>query len=292
MDKVLKIIEQETKGTCYKSFKYCLDNVKVPTLNYEELPRISINQYGETDTSLQTSKSVFGKAEQLKKAPPLFRYFLDGSRKAYKIDDIEYGKKIFPIIGGQLGIGCCVRIDRNTFQKKKIENSLVLALPEYANADGDRKALFFQNIVDKLNNLPSLKKYNLSFSKILTYNSGEALRENESYENRGIAKIQDEMIEGEKHIVATLVKDNLLNSDNYLMKDGSLQYKRMKSGDYKELSQIKRNYQCVVGVSKKFNPELALDKRGKSNATAIAKLPLYHRTPAFKYTSEIADRVN
>ena len=291
MDRILKVIADETKGICYSSFKFCFDNITLPVLDYEDLPRISVKEYGETDTSLKTSKSLNSFADKVKKSKPLFTYFLDGSRKVYKIDDIEYGKKIFPIIGGQLGVACCKRVDQNTFKKLLLENSLVLSLPEYANSDGDRKNLFFNNIVNKVNQLNSLQKFGLKFSKILTYNSGEKLSENETFENRGIATIQDEMIDCEKRIVATLVKENYLNSDNYLVKDGSLQYKKMKSGDFRELSKIKSNYQCVIGVSKKFNPELSQDKQGKSNATLIAKLPLYHRTPAFAYLSELADGV-
>jgi len=48
-------------------------------------------------------------------------------------------------------------------------------------------------------------------------------------------------------------------------------------------NKIKNNYRYVVGVSKKFNPELIKDKNDKSNAGTIARLPLYHRTPAVMY---------
>ena len=40
-----------------------------------------------------------------------------------------------------------------------------------------------------------------------------------------------------------------------------------------------------------FNPELCQDRNGKSNADKIAKLPLYHRTAAMKYRSEIVGNV-
>jgi hypothetical protein len=46
----------------------------------------------------------------------------------------------------------------------------------------------------------------------------------------GIATIQDEMIETEKKIVASLYNKNLINANKYLIKDGSLQYKPMKTG--------------------------------------------------------------
>ena len=60
----------------------------------------------------------------------------------------------------------------------------------------------------------------------------------------------------------------------------------MKTGEYKELSKIKNNYRCVIGVSKLFNPEFSKDRSGKSNAALLAKLPLYHRTPAYMFQHE------
>ena len=56
--------------------------------------------------------------------------------------------------------------------------------------------------------------------------------------------------------------------------------------DSKELAKIKSNYRCVVGASKAFNPELCKDGKKKSIAHTIAELPLFHRTPAFKYEVE------
>ena len=49
------------------------------------------------------------------------------------------------------------------------------------------------------------------------------------------------MIEAEKRMVAELVKDKRLGQDAYLLKDGSLEYKVMKSGreDLRTLQKIK-----------------------------------------------------
>ncbi len=287
MDKILPFLEEQVGGTCYRSLKYCVDEKEVPSVNYEEshVYTLQRDRYGETDTSLNTTKDISIKAKQVAEYKPLFRYFLDGSRRIYKIDDIELGRKIFPIIGGQIGVACCERQSPSTFKKTILEHNLVMSLPSEADKDGRNTEQFFNSIGDKINILPKLKKYNLKFSKILSYNS--SLEVGEKFEDKGIAKIQDEMTECEKKIVAELVKKNLLNQDNYLLKDGSLQYKPMKSGDFRELSKIKSNYRCVVGLSKHFNPELSKDKAGKSNATKIANLRLYHRTPAFMYQTDM-----
>jgi hypothetical protein len=106
------------------------------------------------------------------------------------------------------------------------------------------------------------------------------------YENLAIAKIHDEMIDCEKKIVVELTRDNLLNQDTYLIKDGSIEYQKMRSGHYRDISVIKNSYRRVVGVSKRFNPEMCVDSRGRSNASKIAKLPLFHRTPAFMFESK------
>jgi hypothetical protein len=87
--------------------------------------------------------------------------------------------------------------------------------------------------------------------------------------------------------VSILTAKNLLNEDNYLLKDGSLQYKPMQTGEHKELTKIKNNYRRVIGVSKSFNPELFRDKNNKSNASVIANLGLYHRTPAYMFQHSI-----
>lgn len=288
MDKILTLLEDQIGGTCYSSYKYCVDEREVPSVNYEENQAYTLqrDRFGETDTSLKTTKNISNTAKQIEGNKPLFRYFLDGSRRIYKIDDIELGKKIFPIIGGQIGVACCERINPSTFKKAILEHNLVLSLPNEADKDGKNSEQFFNSIVQKINTINKLQQYNLKFSKILPYSTRQ-LDLGEKFENLGIAKIQDEMTECEKKIVSELVKKNLLNQDNYLLKDGSLQYKPMKSGDFRELSKIKSNYRCVIGLSKHFNPELSRDKAGKSNATKIAKLPLFHRTPAFMYQTDI-----
>lgn len=93
-------------------------------------------------------------------------------------------------------------------------------------------------------------------------------------------------------MVANLVKKQDLNQNHFLLKDGSLEYKPMSTGDddYRDLNRIKYNYEYVIGVSKSFNPECCLDHKGKPNSDYIANLPLFHRTPVAKYSNEITGR--
>ncbi len=279
MNKILELLSEQTGGTCYESYQYRLDENEVPSIKYEETQdyKLEPKRHGETDR-IKTIKNISGKAKQLE-SNSLFRYFLDGSRKIYKVDDIELNKKVFPIIGGQIGVACCERQNPSTFRKAVVEHNLVMSLPSEADKDGRNSEQFFNSLAQKINSLPKLQQFNLKFSKLLSY-STKQLEQNEKFEDRGTAKIQDEMIECEKKIVNELAKKHLLNPDSYLLKDGSLQYQKTGIGDFRELSKFKSNYQCVVGVSKSFNP--ALDGNTK-NASVIAKLPPYYRTPAFYY---------
>lgn len=283
--KIVRFIADETQGECFTSFKYCYDENNTPSINYndQEKEYINLKDYAE-DVHNPQPRDMRSRAEILRQGPPLFKYFLDGSRRVYKVDDIQYGKKVFPIVSGQISVACCAREmnDDNTYRSFRhvMEQSYpVLCLPVSANSEGIDNSVFFRNLRDKINELPQLKAANISIEKVLYYLT--KIEGNETLENKGIARIQDEMIDCEKRIVAYLMGKRLLNQDNYLIKDGSIQYKPMKTGDFKELSRIRNNYRHVIGVSKKFNPNLMKDNKDQSSAGAIAKLKLYYRTPAF-----------
>lgn len=285
MERILDFIAKETDGKNYKSYKYCFESVDIPKLDYEDKKGIQVKKKGETDRGLIITKSVKSLADRISKdGKPLFKYFLDGSRRTYKVDDIAYGKRLYPIIAGQIGVAVCERKDEHSFKPVNLKNPLVISIPENANAQTTigNDDLFFNSLIQKLNGQEILEKQQLKFSKILPYKS-TALKENDKYEDRGIAKIQDEMIALEQKVVFELVKAKKLNDESFLIKDGSLEY--MKSGEARELSVIKSNYDCVIGVSKAFNPE-ALSNDVKDISRRIAELKLYHRTPAFMYQTE------
>jgi hypothetical protein len=107
------------------------------------------------------------------------------------------------------------------------------------------------------------------------------------FEDRGTARIQARMIECEKAMVKELVRKGKLNQNNYLVKDGSLEYRLTKidKDDEKSFQTFRQNYNWVIGISKTFNPEACFEK-GKSNPGYIADLPLYHRTPVAYFGSE------
>jgi len=284
MGKILDYIAQETQGRCFTSYKYCFDTETVPHILYDdaESSYINLKDYAESSHD-PNSRDMGPLSKELANCAPLFRFFLDGSRKVYKIDDIQYDNKVYPVVSGQISVACCERIMKDDCTFGAIHHISeevypVLCLPVKANMEGKPDNLFFNNLCNKINeNLSAVNRPKLK--KILYYST--QIQGKQTLENNAIAKVQDEMVECEKSIVAQLTAKHLLTEDQFLIKDGSIQYKPMKTGDFKEISKIRSNYRHVVGVSKSFNPNLMKDRRGQSNAGEIARLPLFHRTPAF-----------
>ena len=290
MGKLIEYIARETDGEPFGSFKYGYDapSLRIP---YEDLSQqITPKQYAESQ-KIPTSRDMTKLALQLRQYPPLFRYFLDGSRMVYKIDDIRYDKKVYPLIAGQISVACCERIMQDdgvsfaAFQHVAEEAYSVLALPNAANSKGIDTSVFFRSLCQKINESEQAKRKRIDIRKILAYSSSQ---QDSSFDKLATARIQDEMIDCEKKIVAQLVGQHKLTQDDYLIKDGSLQYRTIKTGDYGEMKKIRSNYQRVVGVSKMFNPNLMRDNRGRSIAADIAKLPLFHRTPAIMWEPDPA----
>lgn len=284
MAKIMEIISKETGGKSYNTEKYSYDTIGMPSFDYDDDGEkfIKWQVSGETEKH-KTYVDLTNEAKRQIGKRPVISYFLDGSRHTYKVDDISYNKKVYPVIAGQVGIGCCKRTD-GRMRPEKFYRRLVLSLPTVSNADGWKDDVFFAAQTKKLNKSEELNKLGIEFATILPYSPPKD-QKNGKMEDSGIARIQDYMIESEKEMVAELVKAGKLNQDNYLLKDGSLEYKPMKSGreDLRTLQKIKHNYKWVIGVSKSFNPESILDHAGKANANYIADLPLFHRTPVARY---------
>lgn len=279
-EKITPLLANITGGKSYKAHKYGLDHAERPYIDYGEDNIV----WQETAETTPHRKYVSLERERKKVAESgeqLLTYFLDGSRRVFKVDDIAYpfsgGRSvIYPVIAGQIGVGCTKRRDRR-LTCEKFKQELAISLPDIANADG--KSGFFPAAVYKLNESPTLQALGIRFSAILPYETSK--KGDQKFEDRGTARIQDRMIEREKEMVAELVREGKLDQDNYLIKDGSLEYRptREDRADRQRYQRFRQNYNWVLGVSKNFNPEVCLDINGKPNPGFIADLPLYHRTP-------------
>lgn len=287
MAKIMEIIAKETKGKSYHTYKYSYDSVGLPSIDYDDDPNKIMKWKDSAETgSPKRAIDLKPLADRLQEIgePPLLKYFLDGSRHVFKVDDIAYNKQVFPVVAGQIGIGCCSREDKR-MHKERFYRELVLALPDKANTDGWDDTAYFASKVAKINESEELRRLGLKFSAILPYSTAKTGIGDSKFDIVAVAAVQDYMVEAEKRMVAELVKDKRLGQDAYLLKDGSLEYKVMKTGreDLRTLQKIKHNYSWVIGVSKSFNPESCLDHTGKPNSNYIADLPVYYRTPVARY---------
>lgn len=295
MTKIMEDIAALTEGASFNSFKYSFDSVRTPEPSYDDNPdgfTIVWDKNGETHPNKEPV-SLRDYANQLAQLyaddgkEPYIRYFLDGSRHVYHIDDISYSSRVFPVVAGQVGVACCRREARRMSVEQPTISKCIIALPDLAIKDEWSRDAKISYVRDKVNENERLKKLSerfgvrLQFDDILTYSTDE--RQKGDFKNRGIAAIQDYMIDAEKGLVDTIAKAGKLKNNAYLLKDGSIEYVPMKTGQYADIKTFLDSYRWVVGVSKSFNPELCQVSAGrgktKPNADAIIKLPQYARTP-------------
>lgn len=224
---------------------------------------------------------------------PIFSFFLDGSRHVYKVDDMAIGKKIFPVLAGQIVVGCCERKDRDTFHPYQTYHKIVISLPDDFDVDDEGEdfcRLYCDEINEELSRLPYVGEIGIKIDKILLYKTDKKDKFNsdkDNYKNRGTAKIQAEMTDEEQRLVADLCTHNRLDDEHYLIKDGSLEYNPSFSNvNRSDKTMLRENYRYVVGVSKRFDPELLPDYEGHRLSKTIANLKPFERTKAYRYTSE------
>lgn len=287
--RIMGILEHETGGHSYKSHKYSLDETERSTVEYgEAAATIQWKHLGETK-EIKTYVSLFDLSRDIG-GEQILTYFLDGSRHVYKVDDMGFEKSgnrtaIYPIIAGQIGVGCCRRVERRMVCEK-FEREIIIAMPDIAQSSGKKQG-FLQATAQKLNAGTELARISASgwkFSTILSYKSA---KDEKDYNDKGTAQIQARMMESEQKMVAELANEKKLNDKNFLVKDGSLEYRPTKAmrSDERAYQKFKNNYDYVIGVSKRFNPEVCFVLGDKPNPGFIAKLPRYSRTPVAYFTN-------
>ena len=116
-DKIMNLLAKETGGKSYKAHKYGLDHAERPFIDYGEDGAIIWKKTAET-TPHRTYVDLTKISKKLaQRNETILSFFLDGSRRVFKVDDIAYSQSggrsvIYPIIAGQRGVGCCRRIDK------------------------------------------------------------------------------------------------------------------------------------------------------------------------------------
>ena len=268
---ILKLIAAETAGESYRAHKMELD-IETDTASRIDNPetRFENPRYGET----KKFNGYILLKNFLQNNSQVLTYFLDDSRHVYKIDEIAYRhgtrKMVYPVIAGQVAVGCCRRQNKKLHAENFFGEN-ILTLPNIANANGSRG--FLPALIQKINALSKIE-----ISKILEYSTSQNIEQ--SFENRAIVEIQNYMYQAEQNMVAALVAKSKLNQKNFLVKDGSLEYRIPKDipKNSRRFLTFKNNFNYVIGLSKKFNPAL-FTTNNRANPGFIAELPLYSRTP-------------
>lgn len=234
MGKILDYIEEKGAGNfiCYKTNKVSLDIYSGDVFDYDDKPATfnKIGSIAETNPDRVEKVQISQKLIERTTSNPLFKFFLDGSRHVYKVDDIAIGRKIFPVLAGQIVVGCCERIDRDTFKSFDFYRRFVLSLPDDFDYDdgGENYCRYFcEGINDELSKMSYVKTSGIKVDKILLYKTDQKdpyKSDKDSYKSRGTAKIQAEMTDEEQNLVSELCKKNKLDNKHFLIKDGSLQY--------------------------------------------------------------------
>ncbi len=298
MGRIIPFIQESGEGryTCFKTKKISLDTSVSDILTYDDKAVSHAKKSGFAETDDRRIHTVRISDKLINSKIPIFSFFLDGSRHVYKIDDIAIGRRIFPFLAGQIIVGCCHRENRDSFKKFDIRHQLVLSLPVDFNTDDD--ANFCQYYLNELNselsNIRYIKERNLSFSRILLYKTdgGDATEsDKDKFKSRAISVIQSEMTDDEQRLVAKLCAENRLDDENFLLKDGSIEYNpRFSNLSDSEWNLMRSNYQHVVGVSKSFDPDLIPDFEGNKLSRTICELRPFERTKVYRYKSEHSGR--
>lgn len=253
MGKILEVLRE--KGiTCYQSERYNLDSFYFD--NYQDEGEL-FEKTGIFEDENKQGKII--KVEP-KTNTSLFKYFLDGSRRTYRIAEAEIGDKLVPIVAGQIGCGVCRRLD-NKVKTHQIKRKNILMLYDRVS-DDDYKDI--KNKIEQTGSIITVDRYE--------YSGNMEIRP----ENKAIARIQDIMYDMEIDLLEAMTQQNILRPDEMLAIDGSLQFSNIRD---------ERFFYNVVGISKTFNPNLKnmLKSKNKSIGTILPKLEYGQRTPVFKY---------
>jgi hypothetical protein len=101
MGSVIAALEKETGRKCFDTFRCCLDHERTSLVEYDDIEKQFMSAQGET-IRYGGPRNIASIAKTWQEREPVFRFFLDGSRRTYKIADIPIGTQVFPIIAGQV----------------------------------------------------------------------------------------------------------------------------------------------------------------------------------------------
>lgn len=204
--------------------------------------------------------------------PPLLHYFLDGSRRTYRIGDIILtNRRYLPLVAAQVGVAVVERGDDGRHIRPlrdlcKFRN--VIAFPE--------------NILD--DDLAELKcsfmDFGLPSFEFLRYN----VKPDRDPVDLAVARIMSAMHDIEVEAVKRMTDQHLLDHQSLLVIDGPLRFKKTGSRQF-DIVQFRN----VIGLSKTFRPSFSIGGTGRARqdvGSITHALDAGERTPVFKSAGE------
>lgn len=244
-------------------------------------------KYAEKDPTKAPYKAIDLHKVNLKLNKSPMKYFIDGSRHVYKTGDVVIGGTVYPVVTGQAIVACCTRENREMLNQKFVRRT-VIAMPDRYDID-NLGANFYRKKVNEINDAikESKSAFNdIAFDAIIPYKTdGPKLVGRNKYLHQAITVIQNEMMDQERIMVKEFCEKHLLDDDSWLVKDGTLEYKKEftnRPDEDLDSAMFDYNMQNVIGVSKMFDPEL-LNSIEPNIGRIIAELPNYARTNAYMY---------
>lgn len=204
--------------------------------------------------------------------PPMLYYFLDGSRRTYRIGDIQVAdRRYLPLIAGQVGVAVVARRDDLGGVRPLrafCQSRLALALPDSIPSD-DLAAL-----ADRLASLGITPAF-----RVLRYE----VKKDKDPVDLGIAAIMTEMHTMEVDAVRQMAEQGVLQQQRLLVVDGPLRFKQIGQRQFDVVQ-----FRNVIGLSKSFRPSFQIGGgRGQRDVGYIASaLEQGQRTPVHKVEDE------
>jgi hypothetical protein len=203
--------------------------------------------------------------------PSILRYFLDGSRRTYKIGDLLVKGRYLPLIAGQVGVAV---VERRQSARPYVplhefcSFANAIAFPDQLASPDDLKRLA-NHIQEATGNRFELLRYNV--------------KADHDPVDLGIARIMSFMADLELQAMHAMSQKQLLQTSAMLVKDGPLRYKNVRGRGFDYLQ-----FRNVIGVSKTFRSSFPVGsgRRKKDVGAITSSLLMGERTPVFKSLEE------
>ena len=114
MGNFINALESITERKCFDTFRRCLDKERNELLEYDFFDHQFMREQGETER-INGPRDVRQRADEWLQRELAIKFFMDGSRRTYKIADLQIGSQVFPIIAGQVGVAVCRRDNKHLY---------------------------------------------------------------------------------------------------------------------------------------------------------------------------------